>query len=172
MQTVISFVHADCVLVFVVTCFCNFDVSIARPAALHDFSINSSYVSSTSSVVQFATIDKHFSVAHMYRSPGSDGADFKSRAEIVFFDAAVPTARRFVGGVPASAVPQYWHRADGFADKFIAHAESKHRVKFMREHVAAVAIPGVAIKPMMKIAILIVILSRSIIISKKSTRLK
>lgn len=107
MQTVISFVHADCVLLFVAARFCNDAVSIANPAAVHDFSINSSYASSTSSVVQFATIDKHFSVAHTYRSPGSVGADFKSRAEIVFFDVAVPTARRFAGGNPASAVPQY-----------------------------------------------------------------
>lgn len=107
MQTLISFVHDVTVLLFVADFFCNDAISIARPAAVHDFSINGSYASSTSSVVQLPTIDKHFSVAHAYRSPGSVGADFKSRAEIVFFDDAEFTERRFVGGRPASAVPQY-----------------------------------------------------------------
>ena len=41
------------------------------------------------------------------------------------------------GGRPADDVPQYWHRADGFEDIFIAHAESRHRVRFAREHLAA-----------------------------------
>jgi len=44
-----------------------------------------------------------------------------------------------VGAAPADAVPQYWHRAAGFDDMFIAHAESKHRVKFAREHAAGAA---------------------------------
>lgn len=47
-----------------------------------------------------------------------------------------------VGGVPALDVPQYWHRAAGFDDTFIAHAESRHRVKFATEHDAAFAIAG------------------------------
>jgi len=38
-------------------------------------------------------------------------------------------------GAPADAVPQYWHRAAGFDDRFIAHAESRQRVRFAREHV-------------------------------------
>jgi hypothetical protein len=37
-------------------------------------------------------------------------------------------------GIPAADEPQYWHRAAGFAPMFIAHAESKHRVKFETEH--------------------------------------
>lgn len=40
-------------------------------------------------------------------------------------------------GVPADAVPQYWQRADGFDDMFIAHTESKHRVRFAREQAVA-----------------------------------
>lgn len=39
-------------------------------------------------------------------------------------------------GVPASAVPQYWHRAAGLVEMFIAHTESRHRVKLAREHAA------------------------------------
>ena len=46
------------------------------------------------------------------------------------------------GGSPALAVPQYWHRAAGFDDTFIAQTESKHRVKFICEHVAAAATAG------------------------------
>jgi hypothetical protein len=44
-------------------------------------------------------------------------------------------------GVPAFAVPQYWQRAAGLVDILTAHAESKHRVRFAREH-AAWAKPG------------------------------
>ena len=43
----------------------------------------------------------------------------------------------FFGGVPAVDVPQYWQRADGLDDTPMAHTESKQRVKFAREHVAA-----------------------------------
>lgn len=43
----------------------------------------------------------------------------------------------FDDGAPAVAVPQYWHRADGFEDMFIAHAESRQRVRFAREHAVA-----------------------------------
>ena len=46
-----------------------------------------------------------------------------------------------LGGVPAPDVPQYWHRADGFDDTFIAHTESRQRVKFAREHVGAASAP-------------------------------
>lgn len=49
------------------------------------------------------------------------------------------------GAAPALAVPQYWHRAAGFDDMFIAHAESKQRVKFAREHVVAPNdVPGIS----------------------------
>jgi len=48
-------------------------------------------------------------------------------------------------GSPALDVPQYWHRAAGFDDMLMAHAESKHRVRFAREHdVAAPEIPGIS----------------------------
>lgn len=103
---------------------------------------------------------RHFSVAHAYLSPGSVGADFNSLAEIVFFeDAPAPMERMAVDGVPASDVPQYWHLAAGFPDMFIAQAESKHLVRFMREHVAAPAISGRAIKQDIKIAIFFSIFS-------------
>lgn len=50
-----------------------------------------------------------------------------------------------VGAAPALAVPQYWHRAAGFDDMFIAHAESKQRVKLAREHVVAPNdVPGIS----------------------------
>jgi len=39
--------------------------------------------------------------------------------------------------VPADDVPQYWHRAAGFEDTFIAHAESRQRVRFALEHAVA-----------------------------------
>ena len=39
-----------------------------------------------------------------------------------------------VGGVPADDVPQYWQRAAGLVDMFIAHAESKHLFKYATEH--------------------------------------
>jgi hypothetical protein len=49
------------------------------------------------------------------------------------------------GAVPALAVPQYWQRAAGFVDMLIAHAESKQRVKFAREHVVAPNdVPGIS----------------------------
>ena len=53
----------------------------------------------------------------------------------------VPTAdtdliSEFVG-VPALAVPQYWHLAAGLVEMFIAHTESRHRVKLAREQVVA-----------------------------------
>lgn len=56
-----------------------------------------------------------------------------------FADAPTDTARIAspAAGVPADAVPQYWHRADGLDDILIAHAESRQRVKFAREHVVA-----------------------------------
>lgn len=62
-------------------------------------------------------------------------------------------------GVPASGVPQYWQRAAGFDDKLIAHAESKHLVKFMREHGAAHVIEGKASKPAIKNANFLIIFS-------------
>lgn len=62
-------------------------------------------------------------------------------------------------GTPASAVPQYWHRAAGFADKLIAHAESKHFVKFMREHGAAQPIWGSVTRPIIKNASFFIIFS-------------
>ena len=37
-------------------------------------------------------------------------------------------------GSPAPVVPQYWQRAAGFDETFIAQTESKQRVKFAREH--------------------------------------
>ena len=48
------------------------------------------------------------------------------------------------GGVPAPAEPQYWHRAAGLDDTFIAQTESRHRVRFAREHVV-VAIAAFAV---------------------------
>ena len=61
----------------------------------------------------------------------------------------------FVGGVPALDVPQYWHRAAGFDETFIAHTESKQRVKFICEHVvAANAAHGIINAPIMKKQIL------------------
>ena len=74
--------------------------------------------------------------------PGSVGAFCNSRLGIVFLDDAFDTERIVTVGSPASAVPQYWHLAAGFADMFIAHAESKHLVKFIREHGAAQEIVG------------------------------
>jgi hypothetical protein len=43
------------------------------------------------------------------------------------------------GGVPALSEPQYWQRAAGFDDMFIAHTESKQRVKLAREHCCVAA---------------------------------
>lgn len=57
---------------------------------------------------------------------------------LYFADVPADTERiAFLGGVPADDVPQYWHRADGFDDTPMAHAESRQRVKFAREHVVA-----------------------------------
>ena len=39
--------------------------------------------------------------------------------------------------MPAVEVPHYWHRAAGLDDMLIAHAESRQRVKFAREHFEA-----------------------------------
>lgn len=75
-------------------------------------------------------------------------------------------------GIPASAVPQYWHRAAGFADKLIAHAESKHFVKFMREHGAAQPIWGNVTRPIIKKASFFIIFSLWHIISKNTPLLK
>ncbi len=111
------------------------------PAALHDCSIKLSYVSDTSSAVQPATRFIHWAVAHAYRSPASVGAFFNSLSGILYLaDAPADTARiALFGGVPALDVPQYWHRAAGFDDMFIAHAESRQRVKLAREHDAVAA---------------------------------
>jgi hypothetical protein len=43
------------------------------------------------------------------------------------------------GGVPALSEPQYWQRAAGFDEIFIAHTESKQRVKLAREHCCVAA---------------------------------
>ena len=58
---------------------------------------------------------------------------------LYFADAPTETLRiSFLDdGLPAVAVPQYWHRADGFEDILIAHAESRHRVRFAREQAVA-----------------------------------
>ena len=168
MHTEISLLHTFALrVVFAFDCWICANVRWT-PAAVQDFSINGSYVSSTSSVVQFSTRPRHNLVAQIYRSPGSDGAERNSRAVIVFFD-DVPAdmLRMFDAGVPAWAVPQYWQRAAGFDDKFIAHAESKQRVKFMREHVAPKTISGTTSKDNAKIAIFFIILSQGYIISKK-----
>lgn len=91
----------------------------------------------------------HSAVAHAYRAPGSDGADFSSLAENEYFaDVPTDTLRMAspAAGAPADAVPQYWHRAAGFDDMFIAHAESRQRVKFAREQVVtAFAVRGTAV---------------------------
>ena len=55
-----------------------------------------------------------------------------------------------VFGVPALDVPQYWQRAAGFDDTFIAHTESKHLVRFICEHVAAMTVPGQVIRENIK----------------------
>ena len=60
----------------------------------------------------------------------------------------------FFGGVPALDVPQYWHRAAGFDDTFIAHAESRQRVKFATEQDAAFATTGHIIMPSVKNSVL------------------
>lgn len=110
------------------------------PAALHDCSIKGSYVSLTSSVVHAVNFCRHNLVAQAYLSPGSSGAFFRSLSLMLYFaDAPTETLRiAFLDdGLPAVAVPQYWHRAAAFDDWFIAHAESKQRVRLAREHVAA-----------------------------------
>ena len=61
-------------------------------------------------------------------------------SEILYFADAPTETLRIVfvlGGVPASDVPQYWHRAARFDDMFIAHTESRQRVRFALEHVVA-----------------------------------
>lgn len=115
------------------------------PAARHDCSIKLSYVSVTSSEVQLETFLMHSVVAQAYLAPGSDGAFLSSFSDkVMAADVPTDTLRMpFDAGIPpANAVPQYWHRAAGFDDTFMAHAESKQRVKFAREHVTASAIPG------------------------------
>ena len=64
----------------------------------------------------------------------------------------------FLGGVPAFDVPQYWHRAAGFDDTFIAHTESRQRVKLAREHdtVAAYDVPVASINSALQQANLII----------------
>lgn len=61
------------------------------------------------------------------------------------------------GGVPAFDVPQYWHRAAGLDDMFIAHTESRHRVRLIWEQVADHARPGHTIKHKIKIRIFLFI---------------
>lgn len=112
-------------------------VCMLTPAALHDCSINLSYIFDTSSVVQSGNFLIHSVVAQIYRRPGSDGATRNSRSVKTYFVdwPAVMLVKPFCdGGLPAADVPQYWHRADGFMPIFIAHAESRHRCMFTFEH--------------------------------------
>lgn len=128
---------------------CNVAIWALMPAALHDCSINESYAAETSSVVQPDTLLIHCAVAHAYRLPGSDGAFFNSLSVRLYFaDAPADTLRMPpAGGVPADSVPQYWQRAAGFELTLIAHAESRHRVKFAREQDAAPYACDVTRKP-------------------------
>ena len=117
---------------------------------------------------------KHNLLAQTYLSPGSVGAFFKSFAEIVFLE-DVPAVKDFIApaaGSPASAVPQYWHRAAGLDDKFIAHAESKHFVKFIREQGAAQPIWGNTPKPNAKSASFFIIFSLKGYYTKKTDSIK
>jgi hypothetical protein len=41
------------------------------------------------------------------------------------------------GASPADASPHSWQRAAGFAPMLMAHAESRHRVRFCLEHAAS-----------------------------------
>lgn len=57
----------------------------------------------------------------------------------MLYFADVPTDMLFIpflldGGMPAADVPQYWHRAARLEEMFIAHAESRQRVRFAWEH--------------------------------------
>ncbi len=82
--------------------------------------------------------------------PGSDGAVRNSRSvKLYFVDCPTVTLDRPFcdGGVPADDVPQYWHRAAGFMPMFIAHAESRHRVRFALEHFDGVAMVSNAHNP-------------------------
>jgi hypothetical protein len=85
------------------------DICDDIPAAVHDCSIRGSYTSDTSSAVQPETRAIHFFDAHTYRSPGSVGAFFNSRDEMLNrADVPTETARIPASlGSPASAVPQY-----------------------------------------------------------------
>ena len=173
-QTIISFVQELAVLVFFAVFFFYLAMSLLMPAAVHDFSINGSYASDISSDVQFGTMPRHNLLAQMYLSPGSEGAFFKSLAEIVFLDDA-PGVTDFIAdaaGVPASAVPQYWHRAAGLEDRFIAHAESKHFVRFIREQGAAHPIWGITQRPNIKSANLFIIFSLKGYYTKKADVIK
>lgn len=63
MHTEISFVHVAVVLVFVASFFWDVVALLLTTTALQDFSINSSYMSVTSSGVQFCIFFRHNSVA-------------------------------------------------------------------------------------------------------------
>lgn len=79
---------------------------------------------------------------------GSVGADFNSLSVMLYLgeDPTETLRMPLDDGEPALGVPQYWHRADGFDDMFIAHAESKHLVRFAREHEdAAQEPPGISV---------------------------
>ena len=91
----------------------------------------------------------------------------------MFFDDA-PVDMDFIllAGVPASAVPQYWHLAAGFEDMLIAHAESRHFVRFIREHGAAQPNWGRVINPNVKSAIFFIIFSLVGYYIKKSIMIK
>ena len=59
----ISFEHVVALLLFVAAFFCKRAISLLIPAAVHDFSINGSYASETSSSVQFCIFSRHNFVA-------------------------------------------------------------------------------------------------------------
>jgi len=139
MHAVMPVLHADFDIVFDAAARSE-AIWALMPAARHDCSIKASYAADTSSAVHPEIFLMHSAVAHAYRRPGSDGAACSSLADSVFAaDVPTDTLRRPLSwvGSPALAVPQYWHRAAGFMLTLIAHAESRHRVKFAREHVAA-----------------------------------
>lgn len=83
------------------------------------------------------------------------GAAFNSLAvKENFADAPTETLRIAspAVGAPAEAVPQYWHRAAGLDDRFIAQAESRQRVKLALEHVVTASAPnGAAVNTAIKI---------------------
>ena len=62
-HTEISSLHDVFVFLFVVAFLDKRAMSLDMPAAVQDFSINGSYASLTSSVVQFCTMSKHLFVA-------------------------------------------------------------------------------------------------------------